>query len=558
LAWFLATPGLLKGDGVPALGVLFVTLWSLAAARPGPRQGWIEWFLGGLGLVLPTYWMAYVFPPAPAMAALGLGLYAWGAGGLLRALLRRGVPLVLAAGWAWVALETLRDWLEPPLGFGWLRLGHLLGAWPPLLGAARWVGVEGLSLALATLGAGLAAGFMELTPAAAPDQGDGLGRRAIRRPNPLALGLALLPLLAVGLAAILSAPPPTAPGPNLLLLQPNVDVWAKGDRSFGLERLKAHLDLTRAGLEAAAAAGQPVDLVVWPETNLPFDVGAPGLSDALANGARFAPWRGPEWRPELLRNLDGQERAAFDNWIWPALTGVPAFLSGVERWTAADNDLRRQNAASLWQRQPGVARQDSLKLALAPGGETVFGLQSWGFLRRRIEAQAGYLPDLLAGEESAVLRFSGRDGRPWRVLATVCFDNAHQYPYLNGFAREDADFSAVLSNEAWYHGELELDQMLAFSRAIAVMTGRSLVRSTNDGLTLALGPDGRELARLRVNGRDRGVSGSLAVQVPVPQPGAGRPPYGALAPWLRGLLIGLPLLLLLGRRTKPNPGASGE
>lgn len=533
--WFLASPGVLAGDGLPVLGPAFLALWALAAARPGPRAGWVEWAVGGIGLVAPTFWMAYVFPPSPAIAALGLGVYTAAAGLLLRRLLRRGWPLWLAAALAWLALETLRDVLEPPLGFGWLRLGHLLGAWPWLLGSARWFGVEGGSFGLAALGGGLAQAWLRwraLEPAP-------------RRPAwPLA---ALAPAGLLALAAALSRPPELAPGPALLLVQPDVDVWDKHDQRTGSDRLREHLELTRAGLAAAESQGLSIDLVVWPETNLPFAVAAPGLDEAIAGGARFPAWRGPEWSPRKLADLGRIERAALDNWIWPALGAVPAFLCGVERWNAAQGLLRRENAASLWQQAGDALRQDSLKLALAPGGETVFGLERWGWLRARIEAAAGYLPDLLPGEHSQVLEFVDRSGTRRSVLATVCFDNAHQYPYLEGLARRDAEFIAVLSNEAWYHGQLELDQMLAFSRALAVITGRPLVRATNDGLTLALGPDGRELARLTVDGQDRGVAGCLSLRLPVPASGIPRPPYGPLAPWLRGLCLALPLALALPR-----------
>lgn len=530
--WFLASPGVLGGDGWPLLGPAFVAAWALAASRPGPRAAWVEWALGGLGLVAPTFWMAYVFPPSPLLAALGLGLYAAGAGALLRRLLARGLPLWLAAALAWLGVETLRDVLEPPLGFGWLRLGHLLGAWPWALGSARWLGVEGGSLALAALGGGLAQGLWAW-------------RAGARGLAALPAG-ALLPAALVCAVAALTAPPALEPGPGLLLVQPAVDVWDKHDQRSGYERLREHLDLTRAGLEAAEARGLRIDLVVWPETNLPFAVAAPGLEAALEQGARFAPWRAGEIDPQRLRALPAIERQSFERWIWPALDPVPAFLCGVERWNADSGLLRRENAASLWQRQDGAARQDSLKLALAPGGETVFGLERWGWLRARIEAAAGYLPDLAAGEQSEVLTFVDRSGVARSVLASVCFDNAHQYPYLQGLAARDADFIAVLSNEAWYHGQLELDQMLAFSRALAVMTGRPLVRATNDGLTLALGPDGRELARLSVAGRDRGVAGCLSLNLPLPPAGAPRPPYGRLAPWLRGLCLAAPLALALG------------
>src|SRR5262249_44686215 len=70
------------------------------------------------------------------------------AGALLRRLVR-SVPLRLALPAAWVSLETLRAWIEPPLGFGWMRLGHSFSHVPWIAGSARVWGVMGLSLAAA-------------------------------------------------------------------------------------------------------------------------------------------------------------------------------------------------------------------------------------------------------------------------------------------------------------------------------------------------------------------------------------------------------------------------
>ena len=74
-----------------------------------------------------------------------------------------------------------------------------------------------------------------------------------------------------------------------------------------------------------------------------------------------------------------------------------------------------------------------------------------------------------------------------------------------------------------------------------------------------MGPDGRELARLREGGKDRMIAGSLAFDVPVPAPGeAVRPPITWLRPWLPLLWIGVPLILALRpRRSHGNREGEG-
>src|SRR5262249_18059270 len=131
------------------------------------------------------------------------------------------------------------------------------------------------------------------------------------------------------------------------------------------------------------------------------------------------------------------------------------------------------------------------------------------------------------GSGTGVLDLRGRDGRSYRLSGTVCFDNAHPWPYLDALRSGPVDFHLVVSNEAWYETSCEMDQMVAFSRVFALMTGRAFVRATNSGVSLVLGPDGAELGRVQdAKGVARAVAGFGAWNVPVPAPGsASTPPY---------------------------------
>jgi apolipoprotein N-acyltransferase len=98
--------------------------------------------------------------------------------------------------------------------------------------------------------------------------------------------------------------------------------------------------------------------------------------------------------------------------------------------------------------------------------------------------------------------------------------------------------------------------MVAFSRLIAITTGRTIVRATNAGITLAIGPDGREIARLSRQGKDRMVPGTLRLTVPVPSAGEGapRPFYVRAERAWQAAWIALPLVLaLLARFSRRRP-----
>jgi len=565
------SPGVLLASGTP-LGALGVVLWGFAASRPGPRAFRTEWLAGTLGFGALIWWMGYVFLPIVPFVMAGYGVYAAYGGALLRRLGAR-LPLTVAVPLAWVGFESLLAWVPPPAGLSWLRLGHFLNDLPELAGSGRVWGVTGLSFALAAL-AGLVA--------------EGLARRArgespVPRAAALAVGVGPA-LLALVLASLVPAPEAWA-GPRLLLVQPAVE-QARKQYNTPEKIFAASFSLTRDALTELEAKGEELpDLVCWGETMLGYKLTAPGLVEAATGGLEVDPWH---WlaglEPDELAKRLGRLGRDESGVVLPALYGghvdltdrrypsgidlprlLPegtSFLSGVDVLVADDGRLRRSNELLLWNSK-GERVGTAGKVHLAPGGETMVGLERFAFVRKVIHSLASYVPDLLAAEGTGVLELEGRSGERWRFGATICFDNAFLDVYTAPLREGPLDFHLVASNEAWYERSHELDQMVAFSRMIALCTGRSVVRATNGGVSLLVGPDGVERERLVEGGQDRMVRGTLAVRVPVPAPGErdATTPFVHLQPWLLPLGALLPLLAWLALRfrgvTRTPPEGSG-
>ncbi len=553
LLLYFGAPGALAPDGSTLLGILGLGIWGAFAVRPlGERRRaarFAEWFAGGLGMAPVMWWTGYVWAPILLYMVAGYGLYVLATGALARALARRySVGVAVAA--AWLALETIRSILPPPVGTGWLRLGHLAHHHLWLSGSARVWGVEGLSVVLASLAGLLAAGIV--------------ARRLSGRG--LALGVAPA-LLALALSA-LTAPPESEPGPRLLLVQP---AFPQQRKQFDdpRENFAASRAITLAALADLERAGDaPPDLVCWGESMLYVTLFEPEVDAAVARGLSLPPWM-PPLTPEILELARERETG----WILELLLGIgrrdlppgerlPAgtsLLAGAEVYGVVGDQIRRQNAVVLYA-PDGTRSRAAGKRILVPGAETMLGLERLGFVRRTIETIAAYVPDFVAAEETGVFELATRDGRRFRLSGTVCFDNAFLAPYVEAVAAGPLDFHLVVSNEAWYRESSEADHMVAFSRLIALSTGRAVVRATNSGISLGIGPDGRELGRIRVGERDRLVRGILQLEVPVPAAGddAVTPLYVRLRTAWRVLLVVLPLaLLLLFRRTGGNPSGPG-
>ena len=135
------------------------------------------------------------------------------------------------------------------------------------------------------------------------------------------------------------------------------------------------------------------------------------------------------------------------------------------------------------------------KQRLVPGGEFLPLLgalpQSWAdWLRDAFENALG---PLAAGEPGASRPPFDVAGA--KVGALMCYDNAFPGPAAER-AAAGADLLVVLSNETWYRGGGELEQLLAMASMRARECGLPVLRCTTDGRTALLDARGVLLAEL--------------------------------------------------------------
>ncbi|MCP3916762.1 MAG: hypothetical protein GY711_14495 [bacterium] len=550
LAWgmlLLSQPGLGRPQGFGHWAFVALAPWALACSRPGKRAFRVEWLAATVGLCGFAFWMRHLFLwvvfPMGAVPAL----YLAGAGVLLRRLARR-YPLALAVPLAWMPAELVRWHLNAPLSFGWWRVGTMAHDSVWMRGSARLWGVWGLTYVFAAFGGWCA----DLWRAR---------KLPVGTPWPHAqrtIHLAgLLPLAAAIALSIVLTPPVTQPGPRVLVVQPGIEQEVKAFTKDGFREVFVPMvSLTVEGL--AAATGEPPDLVVWGETMYPWPVLGEGVAQAWDDGVRpigYARWTPDDdyferaldleaamigglifARPGALRGFPwdfGPDRvpliqrlaAVGEPWAGAAVRGerwLPegtSFLSGVNHVVVHDGHLRRQNVVGLWN-----ARGEKVglggKVHLVPGAEDPRGFQHLDWLMDVMEDEGGYVPDFLSVEEAAVVPLETRAGGRFSVGLSICYDNAFDDPYTAPLRREPVDFYVVASNESWYRRSVEMDHMVAFTKLLAVATGRTIVRATNSGISTVVDADGYEIARLEVDGEAKIVRGTLLAEVPVPVRGS--------------------------------------
>ncbi|MHC5063497.1 MAG: apolipoprotein N-acyltransferase [Planctomycetota bacterium] len=398
------------------------------------------------------------------------------------------------------------QWLRanmPEINYPHGQWAHALFAWPGLLGPVSWAGEVFANGLLAWLAAALV---------------DGYRSWRLAEPSWRSAGLGLsLPVLLWSTSCLVSPRPAPSPAESLRigLVEPGDGEAFRFDMQRFANRFEdLLLEPTRQLVEAQGE--QPLDLILWPE-------GA-GSWPMAAGRFQYLWGEQPRWqRPGNWPSLDPRTRL---------LLGTSLLIGEqqVERYYAVAALFDAAGELVDWQekRRP-VPAGESLPLVSLLPAFLEDPIRDW------MRSLVGTALDMRAGRERPMLETAG--GVPFGAL--ICFDNAFAR-VVREQVEAGARFLAVLSNETWYRGGRELDQMVAMSVFRALETGTPIIRCTVDGASLLVDSRGRVQAALPRRQADAIHPATLRVDL-IPGEGA----LGAVA-WLHSLSEAVVLLALLG------------
>lgn len=428
--WFVALPAL---TGLTAL-----------VAREDRVAGaiWLGW-IGGAGyFAAALFWIVEPFLIEPE-------IYGWMAPFAL-VLMAFGMALfwALAAGLAWLgggaagralgfaaaiaATDLLRGYVFT--GFPWALVGHIwIGT--PVMQAAALIGPAGLSL-------------VTLLAVALPVAGSGLARRMLLTLGAVAL---VAGTWAGGMVRLAAPEAQRDPAIRVRLVQPDAD-----------QHLKWRDDMWRVFLvrmltATAAPAEVPLDLIVWPETAVPFllDRAGPFLTGELAVAARGVP---------VATGIQRAEGARYFNSL-AVIDGGGDPVAVYDKWH------------------------------LVPFGEYVpLGdlLARFGISAFAAQNGAGYTP----GPGARVLDL----GPAGKVLPLICYEAV--FPHDLRAAPERADWILQITNDGWFGKVAGPYQHLALAQLRAVEQGLPLLRAANTGVTAVIDAKGRVLRAIPLGAED--------------------------------------------------------
>jgi len=471
---FISLPGFVRLlDGVAAQK----TADALSRRRAAAYAALTGWAFGFGYFTAGLWWLADAmtvdlakFGWAIPFAVFGLpaflALY-WGLAAALASLLwRRGLARLAALAVAFALGEYLRGVLFT--GFPWSAVS--LTAMPcPLLMQADGLLGQNIMNGLAVFTFSLPALWLGRQSA-----GGSFNSRAAAKFGAV-LGLALIAAdCAYGFYALRAAPAPlpaAAAGLRIRIVQPGIAQADKQDENARADAFHKLLALTKA---PPKAGGQMPQLIIWPETAVPYllEYNPPALA---AIGAALKPGQllltgaiRTEKIPIALQPDGGRE-------------GDDARLT--DRYHFYNSMLLIDSRGQI------IAHAD--KAHLVPFGEYL----PLGNIARRFGfsglAEAG-------GPYSAV---SSRHLLPLpqgvSALPLICYEAI--FPHEVQSAKKQANLIVNITNDAWFGATPGPYQHLAQARLRAVETGLPLIRAANTGISAYIDGHGRIKAELGLN-----------------------------------------------------------
>lgn len=394
----------------------------------------LYWIVTVLGTYGGLAW--YLSGPALLLLALYMGLYY----SLFAALSQAALKIFPAAGALWLlpALWVGLDWLRSVLftGFPWMDLGYALYSVPVAIQVADLIGHHGITYLLVFINT-----LLFLLVRTWPS----------RRSLPLLTAPACCLLAAVALysqhrLAEVSAQHTAEASPRMTIgvVQGNIDQSVKWSPSQQAETVRTYLALSESLLSS-----QPPDLILWPETALPF---YPQMSDHMA----------------ALTGLVADRNLAL-------LTGAPWY----EILDRKEKKILYYNSAVLLQ-PDGLFHGSYYKSHLVPFGEYVPLKQFLPFIAPLVQA----VGDFSTGTIERPLTWKAA-----RAGVLICYESV--FPEISRqWVNVGANVLINLTNDAWYGKSSAPYHSLAMAVLRAVETRRSLIRSANTGISAFISPTG--------------------------------------------------------------------
>ncbi|WP_320170056.1 apolipoprotein N-acyltransferase [Maridesulfovibrio sp.] len=423
---------------LPAAALGFpLALGMIGLSAPTPRKALKRgWIAGSTASIAVMYWIAYpvgvygdipwaLALPCPVLVGMAVGTYYGVYSYLLHYAMKTMPPLAvcLFSALLWTTLETAQGILLT--GFPWMVLSSAFSFRPEWIQGAAFIGAYALSGVLASITTAI------------------LYCRNSHSPKMWALAAISAILILGGARTVPERFSTLARTGNATIgiVQGNIDQASKWDAKYKKTTFDKYLRLSEKLTPKA-------DLVVWPETAMPFYIQDHGLMRAM------------------LFNFASRTET-------PILTGAPGYI------------MHSRDSFSLYNRAFLIKPHTSElswydKHHLVPFGEYV-PLKDFLPLQKLVQGAGDFIP----GNDCAPLQSGSL-----AMGVLICYEGI--FPELaQERVAKGANLLINISNDAWYGRTSAPLQHLALVTLRAVEQGRYMIRCTNTGISACIDPLGR-------------------------------------------------------------------
>jgi len=470
LLLFLATPGT-PGIAILAWVALMPLLLAGRSATSPANAAWLglgcgmtfyPLTLAWITIVLGTYGHLDWWLTVPALLLLSLYM------SLFLAIFTAGcrwnddrLPLPLFAPALWVGLDFLRAGLFS--GFPWLDLGYTQFRSNPLLQTADLFGHHTVTFLIVMVNGLLVTGFIIAKELRQPTSDPPDHRRTILTAiMPAAILLAAALWYGSARQQQMIALCKNAESITVTVAQGNIPQDEKWSANFQKETVQRYLTLS----ETALAGKNPPDLLVWPETSLPF-----------------YPMESPFF-VELVERLINQGHANLlfgaPHRLWSVPNSAPQYFNSAFLIVPADRPLSGMHLPLAASPPLGKISGRYDKQHLVPFGEYIP-------MRSILPALAPVVETI--GDFSAGMATGPIPCKNARVGVLICFESI--FPDLaRDHVAKGANLLVNITNDAWFGHSNAPWQHLAMATFRAVENRRSLARAANTGVSGCFDPLG--------------------------------------------------------------------
>ncbi len=378
------------------------------------RYGHLPWSVSIPAYLLLVLWLALFYGLSTCIARLGELI---------------GIKAAFTLPVAWVAFDFIRSFLFS--GFGWAMLGHSQFRTLPLIQIADLAGVYGITLLIVLTNIVLYRALRAVSGA------------GVRYPvkSAIILLVLLLGTLFYGFSRLNEVESPHSKPLRVALIQGNIAQDIKWSPEFREQTLDTYERLTRE----ASKGG--VDLIVWPESAVPFF------------------FQDEPLQAERIRNLARDMHAYL-------LFGSPAHELRNGRSTLLNS------AFLISPNGETVGRAD--KLHLVPFGEYVPLGNILSFINKLVVGIGDFSP----GERAVPLNMGST-----KLGIQICYEII--FPELaREYVQAGARVLVAITNDAWFGRSSAPYQHLAISIFRAIETRTPLIRAANTGVTAIVDENG--------------------------------------------------------------------